>query len=114
MVVKERHARVLTQRSADRRVWALSGTKGLAKVLRLIEECNGVGRRSPAVDTRRSYYLAHRQDDFAEAPADVCRLDCYEILYATPANDNSLISARLSVRCWNLFRRLVAIRGSAG
>ena len=114
MVVKERHARVLTKRSADRRVWALSGTKGLAKVLRLIEECNGVGRRSPAVDTRRSYYLAHRQDDFAEAPADVCRLDCYEILYATPANDNSLISARLSVRCWNLFRRLVAIHGSAG
>jgi hypothetical protein len=66
------------------------------------------------VDTRRSYYLAYRQDDFAEAPADARRLESYEILYATPANDNSLIKARLSVRCWNLFRRLIAMHGSAG
>ena len=61
------------------------------------------------MDTRRSYYLAHRQDDFAEAPADVCRLDCYEILYATPANDNSLISARLSARCRSFFWYLIAL-----
>jgi hypothetical protein len=66
------------------------------------------------VDTRRSYYLAYRQDDFAEAPADARRLESYAILYATPANDNLLIKARLSVRCWNLFRRLIAMHGSAG
>ena len=46
------------------------------------------------MDTRRSYYLAHRQDDFAEAPASAGGLVSYEILYATPANDNSPIKAR--------------------
>jgi hypothetical protein len=59
------------------------------------------------VDTRRSYYLACRQDDFAEAPGDARALDSCEILYATPANDNSLTQVRLWARCWNLFRRLV-------
>jgi hypothetical protein len=66
------------------------------------------------VDTRRSYYLTHRQDDFAEAPADARPLESYEILYAAPANDNSPTKAGLSARCWNLFRRLVAVDGSAG
>ena len=66
------------------------------------------------MDTRRSYYLAHRQDDFAEGPADPRTLMSYEILYAAPANDNSPTNARLSARCWNLFRRLVATHGSAG
>ena len=66
------------------------------------------------MDTRRSYYLAHRQDDFAEAPASAGGLVSYEILYATPANDNSPIKARLSARCWDSFRRLVAVHGSAG
>jgi hypothetical protein len=61
------------------------------------------------VDTRRSYYLAHRQDDFAEAPADARRLVSYEILYATPANDNSLSKARLSARCRSFFRHLIAL-----
>jgi len=61
------------------------------------------------VDARRSYYLACRQDDFAEAPADLRTLESYEILYVAPANDNSLDQSGLSVRCWNLFRRLVAI-----
>jgi hypothetical protein len=65
------------------------------------------------VDTRRSYYLACRQDDFAEAPAETLTLESYEILYAAPANDSSLSKARLSARCWNLFRRLVAMHGSA-
>jgi hypothetical protein len=65
------------------------------------------------MDTRRSYYLACRQDDFAEAPADV-RTEPYEILYAPPANDNSLSKARLSARFWSLFRRLVAMHGLAG
>ena len=66
------------------------------------------------MDTRRSYYLAHRQDDFAEAPADARTPESYEILYAAPANDNSPTKAGLSARCWNLFRRLVAGHGSAG
>jgi hypothetical protein len=66
------------------------------------------------VDTRRSYYFAHRQDDFAEVPADVPRLGTDEILYATPANDNSPIKAKLSVRCGNLFRRLFAATRSVG
>jgi hypothetical protein len=66
------------------------------------------------VDTRRSYYLAYRQDDFAETPAEARWLDSCEILYATPANDNSQSKARLSTRCWSLFRRLVAVHGAAG
>ena len=92
---------------------ALSGAEALAKIWALIGECNGVGKRSAAVDTRRSYYLAYRQDDFAETPADARRLDSCEILYAIAANDNSLTKARLSTRCWNLFR-LVAVHGLAG
>ena len=66
------------------------------------------------MDTRRSHYLAHRQDDFAEAPADARTLESCEILYAAPANDNSPTKAGLPARCWNLFRRLVAVHGSAG
>jgi len=64
------------------------------------------------VDTRRSYYLACREVDFAEPPAGA-RID-YEILYAAPANDNSLSKSGLSERCWKLFCRLVAGIGSAG
>src|SRR6476660_9838065 len=86
--------------------YPLSGAKGLAKILGLIGKCNGVGRRGPAMDTRRSCYLARRQDDFAEAPADPRTLMSYENLYAAPANDNSPTKARLSARCWNLFRQL--------
>ena len=65
------------------------------------------------MDTRRSYYLARREDDFAEPPAEA-RIECFEILYAAPANDNLLSKSKLSVRCWKLFRRLVAGIGSAG
>ena len=61
------------------------------------------------MDTRRSYYLAHRQDDFAEAPASAGGLVSYEILYATPANDNSPIKARLSARCRSFFWYLIAL-----
>jgi hypothetical protein len=61
------------------------------------------------MDTRRSYYLAHRQDDFAEAPASAGGLVSYEILYATPANDNSPIKARLWVRSRSFFWHLIAL-----
>ena len=64
--------------------------------------------------THRSYYLACKQDDFAQAPADTRGLDSYEILYAAPANDNSRPKRRLSARCWTLFRRLVVMPGLAG
>ena len=64
------------------------------------------------MDTRRSYYLAYRQDDFAEAPADIHKPQSYEILSIMAANDNSLGKPGLSVRCWSLFRRLVAVHRS--
>ena len=64
------------------------------------------------MDTRRSYYLAYRQDDFAEAPADIHKPQSYEILFTTAANDNSLGKPGLSVRCWRLFRRLIAVHRS--
>ena len=64
--------------------------------------------------THRSCYLACKQDDFAQAPADTSGLDSYEILYAAPANDNSRTKRRLLARCWALFRRLVVMHGLAG
>jgi hypothetical protein len=58
------------------------------------------------VDARRSYYLAHRQDDFAESPAGISKPQSYEILYTAPANDNSPRKPKLSARCRDLFHRL--------
>jgi hypothetical protein len=63
------------------------------------------------VDARRSYYLAHRQDDFADPHLD--RPQSYQILYTTPANDNSLCRPKLSARCRTLFWRVVAMHRSA-
>jgi hypothetical protein len=65
-----------------------------------------------AANTRRSYMLAHKQDDFAEVPKDARRSGSCEILYVVPANDNA--KAGLSMRCWNLFRRLAAMHGFTG
>jgi hypothetical protein len=65
------------------------------------------------VDTRRSYCFAQRQDDFTEAPPDAHRRHCNEILYATPANDNSPTNDRLLARCWSLFRRLAGMHRSS-
>jgi hypothetical protein len=39
-------------------------------------------------DTRRSFYLASRQDDFGETPIDESWLDTSSIPYVMPANDN--------------------------
>jgi hypothetical protein len=66
------------------------------------------------VDTHRSYYLAYRQNDFAEAPAGTGKPHSYEILYATAANDNSPNKPRLSVRHGHLFRHLFAMLRSVG
>jgi hypothetical protein len=40
------------------------------------------------MDTRRSFYLAPRQDDFVEPVSDTNWVDSTDVPYVTPANDN--------------------------
>ena len=54
------------------------------------------------MDTRRSFYLASREDDFAEPGAD-------DIPFIIPANDNVQTKDSLSARCGSLLRRLLAL-----
>jgi hypothetical protein len=61
------------------------------------------------MDTRRSFYLAPRQDDLAEPAADAGWIDTTDILSVTPANDNSRVKDRLSTRCATFLRRLIAV-----
>jgi hypothetical protein len=61
------------------------------------------------MDTRRSFYLAARQDDFAEPAADAGWADTTDILSVTPANDDSRVKDRLSARCATFLRRLIAL-----
>jgi len=61
------------------------------------------------MDTRRSYYLARREDESVKAPTDARKLYGYEILYAAPANDNSPTKTSLSVRCRTFLRRLLSM-----
>jgi hypothetical protein len=42
---------------------------------------------------------------------DASRLDFSDIPYVVPANDNLRTKARLSARCGNLLRRLIALHG---
>jgi len=81
-----------------------------SKHLSFMEVLYGVGLywRGPAMDTRRSFYLASRQDDFA-TPADGGRLDFSAIPYIMPANDNLRTKDRLSARCGSLLRLLVGL-----
>jgi hypothetical protein len=65
------------------------------------------------MDTRRSYYLHSKQDDFAEPPADASRLDLDDIPFIVPANDNLRTKDSLSVRCGSLLRRLIALHSLA-
>jgi len=62
------------------------------------------------MDTRRSFYLASRQDDFAEPAADASRLDFNDIPFIMPANDNLRTKDRWSARRGSLLRRLLALR----
>jgi hypothetical protein len=62
------------------------------------------------MDARRSFYLASRQDDFAESAADLSPIDCADIPYVMPANDNVRTKDRLSARCRTLLRRLIALQ----
>ena len=49
------------------------------------------------MDTRRSYYLACRQDDFAEAPAETLRLESYES--CMPLQRTTIRQANLGCQC---------------
>jgi hypothetical protein len=65
------------------------------------------------MDTRRSYYLAPRQDDF-DIPAqdDEGWVDFADIPYVTPANDNISTKGRLlSARVGTWLLRLIALHG---
>jgi hypothetical protein len=56
------------------------------------------------MDTRRSYHLHSKQDNFAEPD----RLDVDDIPFIMPANDNLRSKDRLSARSGSLLRRLIA------
>jgi hypothetical protein len=58
------------------------------------------------MDTRRSYCLRSKNDDFAEPTADVSHLDLNDIPFIIPANDNLQTKDSLSARYGNLLRRL--------
>jgi hypothetical protein len=60
------------------------------------------------MDTRRSYYLASKQDDFTEPALDEDGVDFTDVPYLMPANDNTRTKDRLSARCAALLRRLIA------
>jgi hypothetical protein len=62
------------------------------------------------MDTRRSYYLASRQDDLSELDAETRQFDTSDVPYVTPANDNNPTKVRLAPRCGALLRRLIALR----
>ena len=61
------------------------------------------------MDTRRSFYLASKEDDFAEPSPDASRLDLDDIPFIIPANDNVQTKDGLSARCGSLLRRLLAL-----
>jgi hypothetical protein len=63
------------------------------------------------MDTRRSYYLASRQDDVDLLAPDEMGADFTDIPYVTPANDNAPSKDRLSTRVGALLRRLIALHG---
>ena len=60
------------------------------------------------METRRSFYLAARQDDFDVRAPDEDWVDFTDIPYVVPANDNTRTKDRLS-RCGALLRRLIAL-----
>jgi hypothetical protein len=60
------------------------------------------------MDARQSFYLAPRQDDFAEPAADASRR-VSDVPYVSVANDNFQVKERLSARCGALLRRLIGL-----
>jgi hypothetical protein len=67
--------------------------------------------RGPVMDTRRSFYLASRRDDFVVPAPDESLVDLADIPHVTAANDNVQTKERLSARCGALLRRLIALHG---
>ena len=65
------------------------------------------------MDTRRSFYLASGQDDFAEPAPDASRVNYNDIPYITAANDNFRVKDRLSARCGALLRRLIGLHSGS-
>ncbi len=63
------------------------------------------------MDTRRSYYLNSKRDDFEEADAEKGDPDPSDIPYIIAANDNAPTKVRLAARCGALLRRLIALHG---
>jgi hypothetical protein len=61
------------------------------------------------MDTRRSFYLAARQDDFDILAPDEAGGDLTDIPSVTPANDNTRTKDGLSTRCGALLRRLIGL-----
>lgn len=61
------------------------------------------------MDTRRSYYLASRQNDFDLPAPDEDWVDFADIPYVMPANENLRVKDRLSARCGALLRRLISL-----
>ena len=70
--------------------------------------CRGVGAKceGPAMDMRRSFYLASRPDH-SDADDDWRRTLSADIPHVTPANDNAQAKVTLSARCRMLVRRLI-------
>ena len=66
------------------------------------------------MDTRRSFYLAARQDDFDVPAPDEPPVDSTDIPYVTPSNDNVRSKDCLSGRCGALLRRLIALHSLRG
>ena len=66
------------------------------------------------MDTRRSFYLAARQDDVDAPDSDTSWVGTTDIPYITPANYNFRVKDRMSARCGTLLRRLIACLASAG
>jgi hypothetical protein len=64
------------------------------------------------MDVCRSFYLASKQDDFAET-APEASVDCCGIAYITAANDNLRVKDRLSARCGYLLRRLIGLHSGS-
>jgi hypothetical protein len=61
------------------------------------------------MDARRSYYLQSNKDDFSEFDAETRQFDTSDVLYVTPANDNSPTKVRLAARCGALLHRIIAL-----
>jgi hypothetical protein len=64
------------------------------------------------MDTRRSFCLVSREDDFDVLASDSQGgIVSTDIPYIAPSNDNSRVKDTSSARLWALLRRLIATHG---